>query len=82
MPEQTGRNGADRVGSPLLDSAEERERLAGLTAVELVEALRRHFEQVGGLATDTERALGRELVRRARRCEALERENARQRRGQ
>jgi hypothetical protein len=54
-----------------LDTNEGRDSLRELSAAELIEVLRRHFESVGGLATETERALARELVRRARRLEEL-----------
>jgi len=56
-----------------LDTSEGRECLSRLSAAELTEVLCWHFESVGGRATETERALGRELVRRARRLEELER---------
>jgi hypothetical protein len=62
-----------RATTPSLDTSEGRESLSRLSAAELTQVLCRHFESVGGLATETERALGRELVRRARRLEELER---------
>jgi len=47
------------------------ERLPQMTADELVKALKEHFESVGGLTTETDLAIGRELVRRARELERV-----------
>lgn len=44
--------------------------LANLDAAELLDALTRHFASVGPLASDAERAIGRELISRAKRAEA------------
>jgi hypothetical protein len=46
--------------------------LRDLGAAELTEVLRRRLESAGGLALQAERALARELVRRARRTERLQ----------
>lgn len=43
-----------------------------MTAGELGERLAAHFAGLGGLAGETETAIARELVRRARRAENLE----------
>jgi hypothetical protein len=45
----------------------------GGSAAELTTALKEHFEGIGGLALVSDLAVARELVRRARRLEALER---------
>jgi hypothetical protein len=50
--------------------------LPEMTADELTEALREHFEGIGGLAFEADLAIARELVRRARRLEKLESEGA------
>jgi hypothetical protein len=48
-----------------------RERLPQMRAEELVKALKEHFDAIAGLATETDLAIGRELVRRARDLERL-----------
>jgi hypothetical protein len=46
-------------------------RLLEMTADELTKALKDHFDSIGGLATATDLAIGRELVRRERDLERL-----------
>jgi uncharacterized membrane protein len=48
-------------------------RLPQMTPDELVKALKKHFDSVGGLATTTEVEIARELVRRARELERTRR---------
>jgi hypothetical protein len=52
---------------------EELRDLSALSAEELTRTLADYFQAVGGLTGDSEREIARELVRRARRPEALER---------
>jgi uncharacterized protein (DUF2236 family) len=40
--------------------------MAALSAEELTARLARYFESIGGLSTESDRAIARELVRRAR----------------
>jgi len=46
--------------------------LTVLSAEELTTTLAAYFTSIGGLATDSEREIGRELIRRARRLEKLQ----------
>ncbi len=45
--------------------------MAEMSATELTAPLADYFEGIGGLATDTEKAIARELVRRVQRLELL-----------